>query len=337
MDQLFIIKMKVLITGGSGFIGSNFVNMVLQKGHEVVNLDKITYAAKGKNLEHRGIFPNENYHFYKGDTCDSKLVEKIFEKEKPEIVFDLAAQSHVDRSIENPLVSIKTDALGAATVFTTALKYKIPRIVHVSTDEVYGSIKEGEFDEKAPLNPSSPYSSSKSAADLIALSFFKTYNLPIIVTRSANNYGPYQFPNKCFLPFFITNAILGKKVPLFWSDTNPGLNKRDYLHVEDNCEAIWTVGMKGQEGEVYNIPGRNERVSIDVTRFILNELGYGDEMIQKTPDRKAHDSRYAITGDKIAALGFKHKYTSDDFYPNLKKLIEWHKENRSWWEPLKEK
>jgi dTDP-glucose 4,6-dehydratase len=329
--------MKILVTGGSGFIGSNFVRMVLEKGHRVTNLDKITYAAKGKNLQHMGIYEGENYRFVHGDTCNSELVDMIFKEEQPDIVFDIAAESHVDRSIEDPLAFIKTDTLGAATIFTMALKHKTQKIVHISTDEVYGSIQEGSFKEDSLLNPTSPYSSSKAAADLIGLAYFKTYGLPIVITRSANNYGPYQFPNKCFLPFFITNALQREKVPLFYSGENPGLNRRDYLNVKDNCEAIWTVGMKGKEGEIYNIPGMNERVSIDITKFILGELGYGDEMIQYTPHRKAHDPRYSIDGGKLSELGFKHQYTKDDFYPELSKLIQWHKDNKSWWEPLKGK
>lgn len=324
--------MKVLVTGGSGFIGSHFVKKLLEDEYSVVNLDNLTYAAKGKNLEHMGVSEKENYHFVKGDICNSELVEKVFEEERPEIVFNFAAESHVDRSITSPGSFIQSNIVGAANIFNSALRYKTPRVVQISTDEVYGSIESGSFSEDSKLNPSSPYSSSKASAELIGLSFFKSFNLPLIITRSANNYGSYQFPEK-LLPLFITNLLEGKKVPLMWSKENPGLNQRDWLHVEDNCNAIHFLGFQGKEGESYNIPGMNEKPNIEVTRSLLNAFGFGEEMIERVPHRSAHDFRYSINGDKLLELGFQYKHS--DFEKELSGLIKWYKENKSWWGKIK--
>ncbi|MCK9596976.1 dTDP-glucose 4,6-dehydratase [Candidatus Pacearchaeota archaeon] len=324
--------MKILVTGGSGFIGSNFINNLLEKGNQIVNLDKLTYAAKGKNLEHMGISENSNYKFALGDICDKYLVNSLFKEEKPDMVFNFAAESHVDRSLKNPDDFIKTNILGAVNIFEASLKNKTKRIIHISTDEVYGSRNKGSFSEDSSLTPSSPYSASKASADLIALSFYKSFNLPVIVTRSANNYGEYQFPEK-FIPLFITNLIEEKKVPLMWSKENPGKNTRDWINVKDNCEAIWYAAINGKEGEIYNIPGNNERTNIDITNLLLKEFGYGDEMIEKISHRNAHDFRYSINGDKILQLGFEYKYKNLE--KELNSLIRWYQENKSWWEPLK--
>jgi dTDP-glucose 4,6-dehydratase len=208
----------------------------------------------------------------------------------------------------------------------------IERFIHVSTDEVYGSRTTGSFKEEDKLNPSSPYSSSKAAAELLALSYFRTHQTPVIITRSANNYGPYQFPEK-LLPLFITNLLDGKKIPLMWSSENPGLNVRDWLHVEDNCRAIWQVSQKGQVGEAYNIPGENERTNVEITNIILGILGVGEEMIERVAHREGHDFRYAISGDKLRSIGYKPQHL--DLQKGIEETVVWYKQNQKWWRPLK--
>ncbi len=325
--------MKILVTGGSGFIGSSFIRMLLEsKDFFVVNMDKLTYAAKGKNLEHMKISDNKRYKFVHGDICDSRLVEKVFEEEKPEIIFNFAAESHVDKSIVNSYLFEKSNILGAGNIFRSAIEHGTKRVVQISTDEVYGSIKKGSFFEEDKLNPSSPYSASKTAAELIALSYHKTYGFPVIITRSANNYGEYQFPEK-LLPLFITNLIDGKKVPLMWSTENPGLNQRDWLHVEDNCRAIWFVSQNGDDGEIYNIPGENERTNMYMTQLLLDQFGFGEEMIERIEHRKGHDFRYSISGEKLKDLGFIYNHL--DLKEEIGKLVEWYKNNSDWWRPLK--
>lgn len=329
--------MKVLITGGCGFIGSNFINYILTNQNirdslSVINIDNITYAGKGNNLRHMNLSENENYEFIKGDIANRNFLDYIITKNKPDIIFNFAAESHVDRSIEDSDAFGHSNIMGACNIFKSALRNKIKKIIQISTDEVYGSIKEGSFSEESFLNPSSPYSASKAAADLMALSYYKTHKLPVIITRSANNYGLYQFPEK-ILPLFITNLIEGKRVPLMWSEENPGLNVRDWLNVRDNCRAIWFASQNGQEGEVYNIPGENEKTNIEMTKIILNHFGCGEEMIEKVPHRKAHDFRYSILGDKLKRLGFRYEHQELGY--EIKKVIEWYKENPNWWRPLK--
>src|SRR3989344_664223 len=329
--------MKVVITGGCGFIGSNFVKYLLDdkeidKDIFLTNVDKISYAGTGKNIEHMGFSTKENYKFVKADISDKWAVKDIILKEKPEIIFNFAAESHVDRSIENSDAFEKSNFIGASNIFKSALNNNIKKIVHISTDEVYGSIENGSFTEEDKLNPSSQYSATKAAADLNALAYFKTHKLPIIITRSANNFGPYQFPEK-ILPLFITNLIDGKKVPLMWSEENPGLNVRDWLHVRDNCRAIWFASQKGENGEIYNIPGENEKINIETTYVLLKHFGFGEEMMEKVPHRKAHDFRYSVSGEKIKKLGFKHEH--NDFESEIKKTIEWYKKNQNWWRTLK--
>jgi len=328
--------MRVLVTGGCGFIGSNFIKYFLTTPgvgeRKVLNLDKQTYAGQGKNIEHMGVDKNPAYRFVRGDICDAALVEKVFSEFNPEIVFNFAAESHVDRSIASSEDFVLSNVCGAVNLFDAATRHRARRFVHVSTDEVYGSTREGSFSEDARLEPSSPYAASKASADLIALAYFKTHKLPLIITRSANNYGEYQFPEK-ILPLFITNLIEGKKVPLMWSAENPGLNVRDWLHVEDNCRAIWFVAQLGNLGEVYNIPGENERTNINVTRMLLSVFGFGEDMIQRVEHRKAHDFRYSIKGDRLKALGFQYKHR--DFESELELLEKWYKENGEWWRPLK--
>jgi dTDP-glucose 4,6-dehydratase len=328
--------MKVLVTGGCGFIGSNFIKYLLTnsgiKDIKIINLDKQTYAGQGGNLENEGLDKDGRYLFIKGDICDKKLIEEIFSKENPEIIFNFAAESHVDRSIQGSQDFIMSNIVGAVNLLDFARKFKTQKFVQISTDETYGSIKEGSFSEQDKLNPSSPYSSSKAAAEMIALSYFKTHGLPVIITRSANNYGPYQFPEKV-LPLFITNLIQGEKVPLMWSPENPGLNVRDWLHVEDNCRAIWLVSQNGKFGEVYNIPGENEKTNMEITKMLLGCFGFGEEMIQHVDHRKGHDFRYSIKGDKLKNLGFRHEHK--DLNSEIKNLVEWYKQNKNWWLRLK--
>lgn len=331
--------MKILVTGGCGFIGSNFIKYLLTDSEvsqdiQVLNVDKLTYAGGGGNLTHMGISLNKNYSFIQEDICNKQEINRIVSEYSPDIIFNFAAESHVDRSISDSDYFEKSNFLGACNLFKCALNNNIGKIVQISTDEVYGSINKGSFSEDSKLNPSSPYSATKAAADLVALAFFKTHNLPVIITRSANNYGQYQFPEK-LLPLFITNFIEGKKVPLMWSEENPGLNVRDWLHVLDNCRAIWYVAINGNLGEIYNIPGDAEKTNIEITRMLLNHFGFNEEMIEKISHRKAHDFRYSIKGDKLKKLGFHYAYT--DLNSQIGKLVQWYKDNTSWWRPLKER
>ena len=329
--------MKVLITGGCGFIGSNFINYLLNEKEvgediKILNLDKISYAGSGGNLEYAGLVNNKNYRFFRGDICDKNFVGSLISHEKPDLIFNFAAESHVDRSISDSDIFENTNFFGALNVFKSALKNNTKKIVQISTDEVYGSAENGSFSEESNLNPSSPYSATKAATDLNTLAYFKTYKLPIIITRSANNFGPYQFPEK-ILPLFITNLIEGKKVPLMWSEENPGLNVRDWLHVTDNCRAIWLASQKRGDGEIYNIPGENEKTNVHTTYILLKHFGFDESMIEKVPHRKAHDFRYSISGEKIKKLGFKHEHK--DFESEIKKTVEWYKKNQNWWRELK--
>lgn len=335
--------MKVLVTGGSGFIGSNFIEYLLTDNEtkkdevSVVNLDALTYAGQGKNIEHMGLDKNPRYKFILGDICDKKLVDKLFFEERPEMIFNFAAESHVDRSIVDAEIFRKTNFEGAGVLLDTAIRYKNKNqilFIQISTDEVYGSLTKTSLpsSEKDRKYPRSMYAATKSGAEDLAIAAYETHGLPIIITRSANNYGPYQFPEK-ILPLFITNLIQGKKVPLMYSEENPGLNIRDWLHVKDNCRAIWYIANFGCAGEIYNIPGKNEITNIDLTRLILKEFGYGEKMIEKIPHRKGHDFRYCMDGSKLRELGFSYKY--NDFNNELKRVIEWYKKNENWWKPLK--
>jgi len=329
---------KILVTGGCGFIGTNFIKYLLTNPEvneeiSVINLDKQTYAGKGKNIEYLGLNKDSRYKFIKGDICDKEFIKKIFNEEKPEIIFNFAAESHVDNSIKDSDNFIMSNIVGTVNLLDVAKENNIKKFIQISTDEVYGSSKDKSFSEEDHLNPSSPYSSSKAAADLQALAYSKTYDLPVIITRSVNNYGPYQFPEK-LLPLFITNLIEQKKVPLMWSNENPGLNIRDWLNVEDNCRAIWFISQNGKNREIYNIPGENEKTNIEMTKKLLNYLCYGEEMIEKIPHRKAHDFKYSIVGQKLKNLGFEYKHK--DLDKEIEKLIEWYKNNKEWWKSLKE-
>jgi len=326
--------MKIMVTGGNGFIGSNFISFLLhlETNIQIINIDNCTYAGKGNNIGHMQLNALQNYKSIKADIQNMELMDYVVKTENPEMIFNFAAESHVDRSIESSDSFERTNFLGACTLFKVVMKYKIKKIIHISTDEVYGSISGGSFDESSALHPSNPYAVTKAAADLMAQTFFTSFHFPVIVTRSANNYGPYQFPEK-LLPLFITNLIDNKKVPLMYTDENPGLNVRDWLHVDDNCRAIWFVANKGKVGEVYNIGGENEKTNIEITRKLLKVFNLGEDMIEKVPHRKAHDFRYSITNDKLKNLGFTYLHL--DLEEEIKNLVHWYKNNQDWWRPLK--
>lgn len=309
--------MKLLITGGAGFIGSNFIHYTLRhhKKDEVVNLDKLTYCGNLENL--RDIEKDPRYKFIKGDICNEKLVEKIFQKEKPDFILNFAAETHVDRSIKNPKAFIKTDIFGTHVLLDTAKRYGVKRFLQISTDEVYGSIKKGKFKEIDPLMPNSPYAASKAGADLLVRAYFKTFGLPVLITRSSNNFGPCQYPEK-LIPLFITNILRGKKVPLYGT----GLNVRDWIYVLDNCAGIDIVLRKGKIGEVYNIGGGNEKTNLEIAKIILKELGKDETWIEYVKDRPGHDFRYALDTGKIRKLGWEPKYS---FEKAIRETIRWYK------------
>jgi len=318
--------MKLLITGGAGFIGSNFIHYTLKhhKKDEVVNFDKLTYCGNLENL--RDVEKDLRYKFIKGDICDAKLVEKVFQKEKPDFILNFAAETHVDRSIKNPKNFTQTNVLGTHTLLEASRKYNIKKFLQISTDEVYGSIKKGKFKEIDSLLPNSPYAASKAGADLLVRSYYKTFNLPTLITRSSNNFGPYQYPEK-LIPLFITNILQGKKVPLYGT----GLNVRDWIYVLDNCAGIDIVLRKGKIGEIYNIGGGNEKTNLEIAKIILKELGKDESWIEYVKDRPGHDFRYALDTRKIIKLGWKPKYS---FEKAIKETIIWYKTRQDWWKKL---
>jgi len=316
---------KVLITGGAGFIGSNFIHYFMQKNPdvEVVNLDKLTYAGRKESLA--DLEGNGKYAFVQGDICNPKDAEKAMQG--CDAVVNFAAESHVDRSIEDSAQFAKTNFLGVHVLCEQAKKQGIEKFLQISTDEVYGQVVEGSSKETDQLKPRNPYSAAKAGGELLAMSYYNTYDLPVVVTRSSNNYGPFQFPEKV-IPLFITNLMQGKKVPLY----GEGKNIRDWLYVTDNCEAIGICLEKGKPGNVYNIGGNEELQNIELTKKILAELGKGDEMIQKVEDRLGHDLRYSLDCGKIEKeLGWKPKMS---FEKGLHKTVQWYKENEKWWKPL---
>ena len=316
--------MKILITGGLGFIGSNFIRNFLDKyDYEITNLDAITYAGNPDNL--KDAEKNKNYNFVRGDICDSKIVNKLT-KDKDAII-NFAAETHVDRSIIESGTFVKTDVFGTHNLLEAAKRYKIKKFLQISTDEVYGSIDNGSFNENSLLQPNSPYSASKAGADMLVRAYTKTFGIPTLITRSSNNYGPYQHPEK-FIPLFITNLLENKKVPLY----GDGLNVRDWLYVIDNCEAIDAVFHKGVIGEVYNIGGDCEKRNIDVVRIILKNLGKDERFIEHAKDRPGHDKRYSLDSGKIKKLGWKPK---TGFDKGMKTTIDWYKNNPQWWKKLK--
>ena len=318
--------MKLLVTGGAGFIGSNFIRYILTKypEYKIINLDALKYAGNLENL--RDVENNLNYGFVKGNICDEKIVERLVSK-KPDAIIHMAAESHVDRSILGPDEFLRTNVLGTNVLLKIAHKYKIRRLIYTGTDEEYGSIKVGSFKESDNLDPSSPYSSSKAASSLLALSYYKTFDLPMIITRSSNNFGPFQYPEK-LIPLFMTHLLENKKVPVY----GDGQQIRDWLYVVDNCEAIDYVLHHGQVGEIYNIGGSNERTNLEITRIILRELGLDESYIEYVKDRPGHDRRYSINSTKLQKLGWQPRF---EFEEAMEKTIQWYKDNLSWWQPLK--
>lgn len=323
--------MTVIVTGGAGFIGSNFIFYMLREhpAYRIVCLDKLTYAGNLSTLE--SVMSNPRFVFVKGDICDRKKICELFEAEKPDVVVNFAAESHVDRSIEKPEVFLQTNILGTAVLMDACLKYNTKRFHQVSTDEVYGDLPLDRpdlfFTESTPLHTSSPYSSSKAAADLLALSYYRTYGLPVTISRCSNNYGPYQFPEK-LIPLMIANALNDKPLPVY----GKGENVRDWLYVEDHCKAIDLIIHKGRVGEVYNVGGHNEMRNIDIVKLICKELGKPESLITYVADRKGHDMRYAIDPTKIySELGW---YPETKFADGIKKTIEWYLDNRDWWNEI---
>jgi len=318
--------MKILITGGAGFIGSNFIRYLFKQhpNYQVTNLDLLTYAGRLENL--KDIEKDLRYKFVKGDIAEKELVEKLITEEKPDFLINFAAASHVDRSISEPEIFVKTNVLGTQVLLEAARKYKVKRFLQISTDEVFGSIKKGKFKETDNLNPSSVYSASKAAADLLVLAYYKTFNLPILVTRSANNFGPFQFPEK-MIPLFISNLLQNKKVPLYGT----GENVRDWIYVLDNCAGIDFVLHQGKIGEIYNLGGGNELSNLKITKMILKELGKDESLIEYVKDRPGHDFRYALEIRKIRKLGWKPKY---NFKRALKETVNWYRQNQAWWQKL---
>ena len=319
--------MNLFVTGGAGFIGSNFIRYILQKypAYKIINYDKLTYAGNLDNL--RDIEKNPRYKFVKGDICDFKLVSKY--TKGCDVIVNFAAETHVDRSILNADAFIKTDVNGTFSLLEAARANKIKKFVHISTDEVYGSILKGSFTEKSPLSPNSPYSAAKASSDMLVYSYFNTYGLPAIITRCSNNYGPYQFPEK-LIPLFVTNALDNKELPLY----GDGKNVRDWLFVLDHCRGIDIAMHKGKNGEVYNIGGGVEMTNVDITNLILKIMGKPKTLIKKVADRPGHDRRYSINCSKLKKLGYKPLYT---FEKALKETVKWYIENEKIWRRLKDK
>jgi len=317
--------MRIVVTGGAGFIGSNFVRYVLGKydDFEVVNLDKLTYAGNLENL--RDVEDDARYSFVKGDICDAVVVRSALDG--ADAVVNFAAETHVDRSISGPQDFISTDVLGTHTLLEAVRELGVKRYLQISTDEVYGSTETGSFTEESDLAPSSPYSASKAGGDLQVLAYYRTYGTPVLITRSSNNYGGWQYPEK-IIPLFITNAIDDLPLPVY----GDGLNVRDWLYVEDNCAAIDTVLREGELGEVYNIGGGNEVPNLALTRRILELLGKSEDLIRYVVDRPGHDRRYSIDCAKVRALGWE---PAVDFEDGLERTVAWYRDNPEWWRRLK--
>jgi len=323
--------MKIIITGGAGFIGGNFVYYEL-KNHledQIICLDKLTYAGNLETLA--DAFKNPKFKFVRADIADREAIYKLFEAEKPDVVVNFAAESHVDRSIEDPELFLRTNIIGTSILLDACKKFGINRFHQVSTDEVYGDLPLDRpdlfFTEQTNLHTSSPYSASKAAADLLVQAYQRTYKIPATISRCSNNYGPYHFPEK-LIPLMIINALHDKKLPVY----GKGINVRDWLFVEDHCAAIDLIIRKGTIGEIYNIGGHNERTNLEVVKTILKILGKGDELIEFVTDRKGHDQRYAIDPTKIQnELGWTPKTKFDD---GIKKTVAWYLENRAWWQKI---
>ncbi|HDR7135404.1 TPA: dTDP-glucose 4,6-dehydratase [Bacillus cereus] len=320
--------MKVLVTGGAGFIGSNFVRYMVKKYPEynIVNLDSLTYAGNLENL--KDIEELSNYKFVKGDIADRQFINQLFKEEKFDYVLNFAAESHVDRSITNPDIFIQTNIQGTQVLLDAAKNAEVKKYLQVSTDEVYGTLGEtGYFTEETPLASNSPYSSSKAGADLLVRAYHETFGLPVNITRCSNNYGPFHFPEK-LIPLMIINALNDKQLPVY----GDGLNVRDWLHVEDHCQAIDLVLHKGKNGEVYNVGGNNERTNIEIVKTILKALGKPESLIKYVTDRPGHDRRYAIDATKLREeLGWSPKYNFDT---GIEQTIKWYLENQDWWKNI---
>mgnify|MGYP001029683124 FL=1 len=320
--------MKVLVTGGAGFIGSNFVRYMVKKypEYQIVNLDLLTYAGNLENLKE--VENKPNYKFVKGDIADHEFINGFFAEEKFDYVINFAAESHVDRSITEPGIFVRTNVQGTQVLLDAAKNIGVKKYLQVSTDEVYGTLGEtGYFTEETPLAPNSPYSASKAGADLLVRAYHETYGMPVNITRCSNNYGPFHFPEK-LIPLMIINALHDKDLPVY----GDGLNVRDWLYVEDHCEAIDTVLHKGVVGEVYNIGGNNEHTNIEIVKTILKHLGKPESLIKFVKDRPGHDRRYAIDATKIRTeLGWEPKHT---FETGIKETIDWYLENKDWWENI---
>lgn len=323
--------MTIIVTGGAGFIGSNFVFHMLQAhpDYRIVCLDKLTYAGNLSTLE--PVLQQDNFRFVKADICDRQAVDKLFQEEKPDIVVNFAAESHVDRSIENPGIFLETNIMGTAVLMDACRKYGIQRYHQVSTDEVYGDLPLDRpdlfFTEETPLHTSSPYSSSKASADLLVMAYYRTYGLPVTISRCSNNYGPYHFPEK-LIPLMIANVLADKPLPVYGN----GENVRDWLYVEDHCRAIDLIIHAGKVGEVYNVGGHNEKRNIDIVRIICQELGKPESLIVHVEDRKGHDRRYAIDPAKIhRELGWLPETKFED---GIKKTIKWYLEHKKWWQDI---
>jgi len=318
--------MRLLVTGGAGFIGSNYVRMLLDGSlvgvSKLIILDKLTYSGNKSNL--KGLNQSD-YEFVQGDICDSDLVSKL--TKKVDSLVNFAAESHVDRSIDSSKEFFETNVIGTHTLLEAARRNNLGTFIQISTDEVYGSINEGSWDESFPLLPNSPYAASKASGDLISQAFFRTYGIDVRITRCSNNYGPYQFPEKV-IPLFITNLLKKKKVPLY----GDGLNMRDWLHVTDHCRGIHLVLTKGKAGDIFNIGGGRELSNIELTRVILSAMGAGEERIEKVTDRLGHDFRYSLNIERIEReLGYKPEINFD---LGISQTIEWYKNNEEWWKPL---
>lgn len=323
--------MNILVTGAAGFIGSNFVFYELEKHPDdrIVALDALTYAGNLETLQ--PVMDKKNFRFVKGDIRDRKAMAKLFDEENFDVVVNFAAESHVDRSIENPGIFLETNILGTQVLMDQARAHEVKRFHQVGTDEVYGDLPLDRpdlfFTEDMPLTASSPYSASKASADLLVLAYHRTFGLPVTISRCSNNYGPYQFPEK-LIPLMIANAVADKELPVY----GEGLNVRDWLYVEDHCKAIDMIIRNGRDGEIYNIGGHNERANIDVVKTILKEVGKGEELIKYVKDRAGHDLRYAINPQKIHdELGWKPETLFDE---GIKKTIRWYLDNEDWWKNI---
>ena len=323
--------MRLLVTGGCGFVGSNFIRYVLEhyQPEMITNVDALTYAGSLASTADFSSEFGDRYEFLRADIANSEAIEKILANHSYFAVVNFAAESHVDRSIASPESFIHTNIVGTSSLLDAARHHGVKRFVQISTDEVYGSLGEGgRFTEQSRLNPSSSYSASKAAADLLVLAAHKTFGQDVVVTRCSNNYGPYQFPEK-LIPFMILQALANRALPLY----GDGLNVRDWIHVEDHCAAVFDVLMQGRAGEIYNVGADNERRNLDLVRSILSHLGKSEDLIQFVPDRPGHDRRYAIDSTKLRTeLGWKPLH---DFEKGLAQTIEWYRQNESWWREVR--